>query len=93
MLAPEFTTDNYPYKDHIFCAKCGSKLTRVIGKHGDVVWTCNGRKHKGSSFCEGIRIPDEVIRGWGEIKKDIFIRRKDDKHGQRSYSYSRQKDA
>lgn len=91
--APELTTENYPYKEHIFCAGCGSKLTRSIGKHGDTIWTCNGRKHKGRAFCEGIRIPDDVIRGWGEIKHDIFISRKEDKHGQRSYSYSRQKDA
>lgn len=91
--APELTTENYPYKDHIFCAGCGSKLTRSIGKHGDTLWTCNGRKHKGRAFCEGIRIPDDEIRGWGEIKHDIFISRKEDKHGQRSYSYSRQKDA
>lgn len=91
--APELTTENYPYKDHIFCAGCGSKLTRSIGKHGDTIWTCNGRKHKGRAFCEGIRIPDDVIRGWGEIKHDIFIGRKEDKHGQRSYSYSRHKDA
>lgn len=91
--APELTTENYPYKEHIFCAGCGSKLTRSIGKHGDTIWTCNGRKHKSRAFCEGIRIPDDVIRGWGEIKHDIFISRKEDKHGQRSYSYSRQKDA
>ena len=91
--APELTTENYPFKEHIFCAGCGSKLTRSIGKHGDTIWTCNGRKHKGRAFCEGIRIPDDVIRGWGEIKHDIFISRKEDKHGQRSYSYSRQKDA
>ena len=91
--APALTTENYPYKEHIFCAGCGSKLTRSIGKHGDTIWTCNGRKHKGRAFCEGIRIPNDVIRGWGEIKHDIFISRKEDKHGQRSYSYSRQKDA
>jgi len=89
---PELTIENYPYKDHIFCAKCGSKLTRSKGKHGDVTWVCNGRKHKGSSFCEGVRIPDDVIRGWGEIKHDIYLKRKDNKHGQRSYSYSRHKD-
>lgn len=91
--APALTTENYPYKEHIFCAGCGSKLTRSIGKHGDTIWTCNGRKHKSRAFCEGIRIPDDVIRGWGEIKHDIFISRKEDKHGQRSYSYSRQKGA
>lgn len=91
--APELTIENYPYKDHIFCGRCGSKLTRVKGKHGDTTWVCNGRKHKGSDFCDGIRVPDDVIRGWGEIKKDIFIRMKEDRHGQRSYSYTRHKDA
>ena len=90
---PALTDENYPYKDHIFCAKCGSKLTRSKGKHGDVVWVCNGRKHKGSSFCEGIRIHDNVIRGWGNIKKDIFIFMKEDRHGQRSYGYSSHKNA
>ena len=49
--APELTTENYPYKEHIFCAGCGSKLTRSIGKHGDTIWTCNGRKHKSRAFC------------------------------------------
>lgn len=92
-IAPELTIENFPYKDHIFCGSCGSKLTRIIGKHGDTVWTCNGRKHKGRAYCEGVRISDDVIRGWGEIKKDIFIRMKEDRHGQRSYSYSRHKDA
>lgn len=91
--APELTTENYPYKDHIFCAECGSRLTRIIGKHGDTMWTCNGRKHKGKAFCEGIRIPDDVIRGWGEIQNDIYIHRKEERYGKRSYSYSRQKDS
>ncbi|MCR4884644.1 MAG: zinc ribbon domain-containing protein [Clostridiales bacterium] len=91
--APELTIENYPYKDHIFCAKCGSKLTRYVQpSNGRVTWVCNGKKHKGSEFCEGIRIPDDVIRGWGEIKKDIFIRAKENRYGQRSYGHSRKKD-
>ena len=91
--APVLSLENYPYKDRIFCAQCGSKLTRAKGKHGDVTWVCNARKHRGSAFCDGVRVPDEVIRGWGEIINDIFIKRKDDKHGQRSYIYSCFKDA
>ena len=90
---PELTIENYPYKDHIFCAKCGSKLTRYVqSSNGHVFWLCSGKKHKGSDFCDGIRIPDAVIQGWGDVKKDIFIRMKEDRHGQRSYSYTRHKD-
>ena len=92
--APELTIENYPYKDHIFCAKCGSKLTRFVQpSNGRVTWVCNGKKHKGSEFCDGIRIPDDVIRGWGDIKKDIFIRAKENRHGQRNYTHTRHKDA
>lgn len=91
--APELTLENYPYKDHIFCAKCGSKLTRLVQpSNGRVTWICNGKKHIGSEFCDGIRIPDDVIRGWGDIKKDIFIRAKENRYGQRSYGHSRKKD-
>jgi hypothetical protein len=64
----------------------------VQPSNGRVTWVCNGKKHKGSEFCEGIRIPDDVIRGWGEIKKDIFIRAKENRYGQRSYGHSRKKD-
>ena len=92
--APELTIENYPYKDHIFCAKCGSKLTRFVqASNGHVFWLCNGKKHKGSEFCDGIRIPDEVIRGWGDIKKDIFIRMKEDRHGRKNYTHTCHKDA
>lgn len=92
--APELTIENYPYKDHIFCARCGSKLTRSIEEStGRVVWLCNGNKHRGGDFCDGIRIPDDVIRGWGDIKRDIFIRMKEGRHGRKSYTYTRHKDA
>ncbi len=91
--ARDLTIENYPYKDHIFCAKCGSKLTRSVqSSNGRVTWICNGKKQKGSDFCDGIRVPDEVIREWGDIKKDIFIRIKENRYGQRSYCYSRHKD-
>lgn len=91
--AADLTIENYPYKDHIFCGVCGSKLTRHIRPaNGSVVWICSGRKRKGNNYCSGIRIPDVVIRGWGNISEDIYISRKDDKNGKRGYSYSRDKD-
>ncbi len=50
------------------------KQTREACKHQNhkVIWVCNGRKRKGKDFCDGTRVPDTIIKGWGEIKK-IFI--------------------
>lgn len=56
-----------------------------------VIWVCNGRKRKGKDFCDGTRVPDTIIKGWGEIKKDIYIQRKDDKNGKKRYSYTSKK--
>ena len=42
-------------------------------------------------MCEGVRVPDEVIRGWGDISAPIYIRRKDGKNGEKCYSYSGKK--
>ena len=78
-------------KCQYFCAICGSRLTRDKNRHGDVIWRCSLQNHKGSAFCAGIRIPDTVIRGWGEIKYDVYISRKEDRDGQKYYSYSRYK--
>lgn len=89
---PENTEAEYPYRDKIFCALCGSRLVRYVEtKNHKVTWICNGRKRKGKDFCDGTRIPDTVLKGWGEIKKDIYIQRKDDKNGKKRYSYTSKK--
>ena len=89
---PENTEDAYPYRKKIFCGLCGSRLVRHVNpKSHKVIWICNGAKRKGVAFCRGTRIPDSVIRGWGEIKKDIYIQRKDDKNGKKRYSYTSKK--
>lgn len=85
--APELNDENYPYKDRIFCAKCGSRLTRIVGANNKVTWLCDGYKHKGKDFCSGIRIPDTVIWEFGEIKEDIYIERSD-YDGKKCYTYS-----
>lgn len=91
-LLPENTEENYPYKRRIYCGICGSRLVRYFNtKTGKVTWICNGNKHKGKDFCTGTRVPDHIITGWGEIKKDIYIQRKDDKNGKKRYSYTCQK--
>ena len=56
-----------------------------------VTWVCNRRKRKGKEACDGTRVPDTVIKGWGEIKNDIYIQRKDDKNGKKRYSYTSKK--
>ena len=80
-----------PYRDHFFCARCGAKLTREV-KRGHLIWRCSAQKEKGREFCSGVSVPDDVIRGWGRIKNNIFIEMEVDQYGQRYYFYSSQKD-
>ncbi len=86
---PELSEEKYPYMNRIFCAYCGSHLVRHIDtKSGKVRWICNRRKRKGASACKGVRIPDDEVRGFGEIKKDIYIEGKEERHGKKCYSYT-----
>jgi site-specific DNA recombinase len=84
---PGLNEENYPYMNHIFCEKCGSRMVRLI-KQNETIWICNGYKRKGKVFCNGTRIPDAVIRSWGDITKDLFIMGKEDKDGKKHYSYT-----
>ena len=86
-VIPELNEVNYPYYKKIFCKECGSRLVRLTQANESVKWICNGYKRKGCGFCKGIRVPDEVIRNWN-IETDVFIERKDDKHGKKGYSYT-----
>ena len=71
---PKATVANYPYMKKLHCALCGSKLTRHINtKNEKIFWICGGNKRKGSIFCKGVRVPDEVVRSWGNIEKEIYI--------------------
>lgn len=86
-VIPELNEENYPYYKKIFCKECGSRLVRYTQANSAVRWICNGNKRKGSSYCKGVRVPDEVIRAWN-IETDILIEGKDDKHGKKGYSYT-----
>lgn len=89
---PKLSERNYPYMKKIFCGCCGGRLVRSYNtKSGVVFWQCNTWKRKGKDVCEGVRVPDEVIRGWGDISAPIYIRRKDGKNGEKRYSYSGKK--
>ena len=81
------TEANYPYYKKIFCKECGSRLVRVVDGNGKVFWLCNGYKRKGTNFCKGIRVPDEVIREW-KFNTDILVERKDGKDGKKRYGYT-----
>ena len=84
---PELNADNYPYYGRLYCARCGSRLTRKVNANNTVTWICDGYKRKGKEFCEGVSIPDKEIRSFGDLTGDIYISGKE-KNGKRSYSYS-----
>lgn len=47
----EFTEENYPYMNKIYCAKCGYPLyKRVYSKGNRLNWGCSGTKRYGSSI-------------------------------------------
>ncbi len=80
--------DDYPYHKFLHCASCGYKLTRCVNtKNHKTTWICSGNKHHSSKFCKGVRVPDDIVRGW-DISKDIFIEGKVMKNGEKRYSYS-----
>lgn len=81
-------TETYPYKNKIFCAKCGYPLMfRKYSNGNRVCWCCSGQKRFNKGFCEGINIPDSVIRDWGDIDEDIYIRECIDAKGKRKFKY------
>ena len=87
-IVPSLTTENYPYKDHIFCTYCGSRLRRIISNAGKVFWICNTASRNGKQYCKGVRIPDEKLKPLASLEGDFFIG-KEIIHGKESYGYSR----
>ena len=82
------TEENYPYINRIFCAKCGHKLSRRIYSNGNrLSWICSGQKNHNSDFCEGVFIPDSIIRSWGAIDENIYIYKETDQMGKAEYGY------
>ncbi len=86
-LYPELNEENYPYYKRLYCARCGSRLGRYIS-HGTVRWICLNYKRKGQAKCPGVRIPDEIIKGWNLPDGKIYIMGKEDKNGEKHYSYT-----
>ena len=86
-LYPELNEENYPYYKRLYCARCGSRLGRYIS-HGTVRWICLNYKRKGQAKCPGVRIPDEIIKEWNLPDGKIYIMGKEDKNGEKHYSYT-----
>ena len=81
----------YPYMNQIFCAACGHPLYRRVYSNGNRVnWGCSGQKRYTKAFCQGINVPDCVIRSWGDISGNIYIRKEVDDLGKAEYKYVRE---
>ncbi|MEA4922811.1 MAG: recombinase family protein, partial [Eubacteriaceae bacterium] len=89
--APELTKENYPYLGKVFCKKCGSRLSRRVNGSGEVRWACLGRLKKGTDYCEGVVIPDSVLREIGEYENNIYIG-KELINGKEHYGYTSKPD-
>ena len=73
----EFTEENYPYMNKIYCAKCGYPLyKRIYSKGNRLNWGCSGTKRYGRPsvmalisrmVCSGVR---------GILKKTLILLRK-----------------
>lgn len=88
-MVRENTEENYPYKNHVFCEKCGYPLIRRVYSNGNRVnWGCGGQKRYNSDFCTGINVPDSVLREWGDFEGNIYIRECEDSKGRKIFRYS-----
>ena len=88
---PALTKENYPFLGKVRCKKCGHKLTRKMDAHGNIKWCCAGRKHKGAQFCDGVIIPDEILRRIGSPEDTVYIG-KEIIDGEERYGYTSEPD-
>ena len=63
---------NYPYKDLLFCAECGHRLSRAV-RSGRVLWECNGKNRFSKDFCSGVSVTDDEVKEWGAITGPIYV--------------------
>ena len=72
----------------IFCARCGHPLYKRIYSNGNRLnWGCSGTKRYGKSFCEGINIPDGVLRGAWHFDENMYIGEKPTDKGKKEFTY------
>ena len=86
----EMNEENYPYKGKIYCAKCGKRLMPRIYSNGNRLnWGCSGTKQYGKKFCEGVNVPDSVIRGW-DFDGNIYVFLKSADKGTKQFAFHRE---
>lgn len=87
-IIEEFTEENYPYMNKIFCAECGYPLYRRIYSKGNRLnWGCSGTKRFGKSFCKGINIPDGILREAWDFDGNMYIGEKLTAKGTKKFTY------
>jgi DNA invertase Pin-like site-specific DNA recombinase len=86
-VVEEMNNENYPYRNNLFCAICGSPLySRVYSKCNRMNWGCSGQQRYGKNFCEGINVQDSIIRDWN-FEGNIYIRLDSTKKGYKEFSF------
>ena len=87
MNVREFTEENYPYKDKLFCAECGHPLyPRAYSNGNRLCWTCSGKVRYGKSFCNGVNVLDSVVQSWN-LESNAYVYEKRADKGRREYDY------
>lgn len=89
-VVAELNEENYPYMNRLYCAGCGYPLYRRVYSNGNrVCWGCSGMKRYGKDFCNGVNVPDGVVREW-TFDGNIYIREKDRSKGRAEFSFVRE---
>ena len=90
-IVGDLDEENYPYMHKLFCAECGYPLYRRVYSNGNrVSWGCSGQKRYTKEFCNGINVPDCVIRDWSDISGNIYVRKEVDDLGKAKFKYVRE---
>ena len=66
------TDENYPYREQLFCAECGHRLSRAI-RAGRVLWECSGKTKFSKNFCSGVSVTDDEVRSWLPLDGPVYI--------------------
>lgn len=82
----KYPLEDFPYRHQLFCAKCGHRLMRSY-TGGRNRWICSGKERFSRSFCSGVSIPDEEVKGWGDFSEDRYISETTDRGRVAGFTY------
>lgn len=66
------TDENYPYRNLLYCAECGHRLSRAV-RAGRVLWECSGKTRFSQDFCVGVSVTDDKVREWLPLESPIYV--------------------